>query len=181
MGNIPSSPNLKAENRLSKPKTNSNSPFSTPKFDLSSTASLSTARYGDLPSDSRDPVVLSPTGELRSSPNARQQLRIELCDSREEDETGDSSGEDSLGDLAVQVRDRLSSISRSTSIRSQAPGAPAASLLSPSHAGSKLSLLSDPGPVDLQTALSLLQELRKTATPDDISALRMLSRCKLWI
>lgn len=179
MGNTPSTPNLKAQNKLSKPKTYSNSTFNTPNT-LHESASIETLRYADLPPDSRDPVVLSPNGELRSSPNARQQLRLELCDSRSADERDTSSDEDGLGELAVQIRDRLSNLSRSNSVASQAmtsqpPGAwPAASLLSSSNAGSRTSLTPEPGPVDLQTAISLIRELRKTASPEDLDALRML-------
>jgi hypothetical protein len=40
---------------------------------------------------------------------------------------------------------------------------------------SKVSLVQSSQPVDLETAISILQEVQKTASPEDIAALRELT------
>jgi hypothetical protein len=141
-------------NKLSKPKTNTNSPVPA----QTSPASVS-SRYADL--SARD----------------RQLLKTHLTSPLETDfgSPRHSSDDDGIGDLASRVQVRLN-LSRSNSIASQqGSGRNSRSRLG-SLPGSKLSLASNrnstPQPVDIDTALKLIQEVRKTASPDDLAALR---------
>ncbi|KAF2810378.1 uncharacterized protein BDZ99DRAFT_570958 [Mytilinidion resinicola] len=163
MGNTQSAPQ---HNRLVKPKTNSNSPFSSPS--IPSPASVS-AKYSDLHLDT---VIRSPTGDFRSRNDTRQQLRAQLTSPMDGDCSQVSDEDDSLGELATHVRDRLQSLSRSNSVASQMPSSHASTTKLNSLPGSKLSLESETRPVDLEAAISILQELRKNASPEDLAALR---------
>ncbi|KAF2499426.1 hypothetical protein BU16DRAFT_578998 [Lophium mytilinum] len=163
MGNTQSAPQ---HNRLVKPKTNSNSPFSSPT--IPSPGSVPT-KYSDLHLDT---VIRSPTGDFRSRNDTRHQLRAQLTSPMDGDCSQESDEDDSLGELATHVRDRLQSLSRSNSVASQLPSSQASTTKLSSLSGSKLSLVSDTRPVDLEAAISILQELRKNASPDDLAALR---------
>jgi hypothetical protein len=83
-----------------------------------------------------------------------------------------------LGIMAATV---ARSLSRSDSRSAHGPNAKP-SLMGLQNASSQLSLGTDRS-VDLETAVALLHELRKTASPDDLVALRMytytrsLSQC----
>jgi hypothetical protein len=139
--------------RLSKPKTNTNSPFGTPKVD--SPVSV-TSRYADL------------------SIKDRQQLKAHLSSpvETEFDPAPYTYEDECMGELASQVQVRLSSLSRSNSVISQfATGRDTTGKLG-SLPGSKLSLVSDTERVDLDTAIKILHEVRKNASPDDLAALR---------
>ncbi|KAF2176706.1 hypothetical protein K469DRAFT_398977 [Zopfia rhizophila CBS 207.26] len=139
-------------NRLSKPKTNTNSPFTTPKIDSPSSV---TSRYADL------------------SIKDRLQLKEQLTSPIETDfGSGFSSDEDyAIGELATHVQVRLSNLSRSNSVASHIANAPTSSAKLASLPGSKLSLVSNAQHVDLDTAIKILQEVRKNATPEDLAAL----------
>jgi len=97
-----------------------------------------------------DPVVTSPTGDRRSRLEARQQLRDHLF----------GSGADELHSprkSQQQIRDK-----------------PAHAVIANSNP--ELHSLPSPNPkypsVDLETAIAILQELRKTATTEDLIALQ---------
>jgi hypothetical protein len=169
MGNSQSVPDFREQNRLSKPKTNTNgSPGSisnSSKKDLrlsNSKVTLGTVLDGET-------VTESPTGDRRSKHDSRQLLRSQLCSPDEEE---DEVNDDALGELAVNLKDRLS---RSASRATQFPSAKSSSTQLNS-ASSQLSLVVDnePRAVDLETAVTILQELRKTASPEDLVALRTL-------
>ncbi|OCK82464.1 hypothetical protein K432DRAFT_441575 [Lepidopterella palustris CBS 459.81] len=155
-------------NRLSKPMTNTNSPFSSPRVDNPS-PSLTPTKYSDL--NPSEIVVQSPTGGYRSWQDARQQLKAQLTSPLEAGFSLESSEDGDLGELATHVRDRLSSLSRSNSVPSQYPSAHSSTTKLSSLSGSKLSLVSETRPVDLEAAISILQELRKNASPEDLAAL----------
>lgn len=141
-------------NRLSKPKTNTNSPFGTPKADSSPVSIQS--RYADF--SARD----------------RQLLKEQLTSPVETDFDSrySSDGVDALGELASRVQVRLSNLSRSNSVASQVAGVRNSNTKLASLPGSKLSLVSQTQSVDLETAIKLLQEVRKNASPEDLAALR---------
>ncbi|KAF2474551.1 uncharacterized protein BDR25DRAFT_301255 [Lindgomyces ingoldianus] len=139
-------------NRLSKPKTNTNSPFGTPKID--SPVSVS-SKYADL------------------SARERQALKSQLC-SPIETEFSSSFASDAdvgIGELATRLQARLSNLSRSNSRASQIKSGRASDTKLGSLPDSMLSLVSNTQSVDLETAIKILQEVRKNATPDDLAAL----------
>ncbi|KAF2016024.1 hypothetical protein BU24DRAFT_450633 [Aaosphaeria arxii CBS 175.79] len=152
MGNASSSPTTGHHNRLSKPKTNTNSPHGTPKVNV--------------------PVSVY-SNSADSSVRDKQQFKTLLTSPVVTDFDSDASpdGDDTLGDLANHVQRRLSTLSGSNSITSHRGGGrnSLGRIISP-H-GSKLSLASNSQSVDLDTALKILQEVRKTASPEDLVAL----------
>ncbi|KAF2266297.1 hypothetical protein CC78DRAFT_153403 [Lojkania enalia] len=115
------------QHRLSKPKTNTNSPFSTP---VQNTPVSVHSKYADF------------------GVRERQQLKEQLTSPAEtEFGSGILNGEyEKMGELATHVQARLSNLSRSNSAASQRM-------------------------VDLDTAIKLIQEIRKTASPEDLAAL----------
>ncbi|KAJ4344740.1 uncharacterized protein N0V89_012484 [Didymosphaeria variabile] len=139
-------------NRLVKPKTNRNSPSIVPDNDLhvDSPVSLS-SRYANL------------------SAQDRQQIKSQLLSPVQTDFGYRNSfdGEDIWGDLDVQKR--LSSRSNSLSCFGGKAG-PTARLSS--LPASKVSLVQSSQAVDIETAISILQEVQKSATPEDIAALQ---------
>lgn len=141
-------------NRLSKPKTNTNSPFSTPK-QLDSP--------GPVPSKDAD----------LSSPDP-QQLKKQLTSPVESEFSSMlySDGDDGIGELATHVQLRLSNLPRSNSVASRRGSVPNSTARLSSLPGSKLSLASDTQTVDLDTAIKILEEVRKNASPEDLAALR---------
>ncbi|KAF2647787.1 hypothetical protein K491DRAFT_278993 [Lophiostoma macrostomum CBS 122681] len=139
--------------RLSKPKTNTNSPFGTPKAD-SSPASVS-LKYADL------------------SIEGRQQLKAHLTSpvETEFDPNAYTYENDGIGELASHVQVRLSGLSRSNSVMSQFGSGRDTSARLASLPGSKLSLVSNTERVDLDTAIKILHEVRRNASPEDLAAL----------
>lgn len=117
-----------------------------------------------------DPIVRSPTGDYRTGRDARQQLRAQLTSPIDGDVSQESNEDDSLGELATQVRNRLS-LSRSNSLVSQIPSGRTSTSRPTSLPGSKVPLVSDTRTIDLEAAISILQELRKNASPEDLAAL----------
>ena len=168
MGNTPSAPSSKEHNRLSKPRTNTNSPFTSPKVDIPSPSSANT-KYADV--NISDAVVRFPTEDCGTRQDARQQVRAQLASPIDGDVSQESDEDDSLGELATQVRNRLS-LSRSNSLALQIPSGPTSTSRPASLPGSKASLVSDTRTIDLEAAISILQELRKNASPEDLAALR---------
>jgi hypothetical protein len=153
MGNAQSSGGN--HNRLAKPKTITNSPHSTPK--TGSPISVF-SKYADFSVAAQKRPVKSQV----SSP-----LRADFgC--------GFSSKDDEdLEELATQVQARLSSLSRSNSVASQ-DGRNGTMRLSTMRS-SDASLLAENHGVDMNTALKILQEVRKSTSPEDLAALRKLS------
>ena len=142
-------------NRLVKPKTNTNSPSLAPDVgpNVDSPASLSTTRYASL------------------STHDRQQIKSQLLSPIQTDfgyrESSDE--EENLRDFGANVNRRLSS--RSNSLSCFGSRASSATRLS-SLPASKVSLVQSSQPVDLETAISILQEIQRNASPEDIAALR---------
>lgn len=156
MGNHQSKPN---QNRLSKPKTNTNSP--SPVQTIDSPASV-TSRYADLSASGRQHIketLLSPV-DTETGTDAR------------------TNTDDGAEDLMTRLRGRSASlVSRSnsrTNSRSNSIscfGSKQGSLTKlAGFADSKLSPTSN-NPGDLEAAIKLLQEMRKTASPEDLAAL----------
>ena len=164
---MPSAPSSKEHNRLSKPRTNTNSPFASPKVDIPSPSA--NTKYADV--NINDGVARSPTEDYRTRQDARQQLRAQLASPIDGDFSQESDGDDSLGGLATQVRNRLS-LSRSNSLVLEIPSDRTSTSRPASLPSSKVSLVSDTRTIDLEAAISILQELRKNASPEDLAALR---------
>lgn len=173
MGNAPSSepPAQREAHRLTKPRTYNHTP--SPK--LGSPASSSKLSNLDT-----NEVMWTSGGSFRSKQEARQQIRMRLFGPQEEEalfqrETTPQSddGEVSLGDLAQNLNEQLNSISRSGSLVSE-PGPQRTSTMKSSSqfGGSKVSLVPEKRAIDIDAAISILQELKKTATTDQLVALR---------
>lgn len=142
-------------NRLSKPKTNTNSPSLAPKAD--SPISVS-SRYANL------------------SARERHQIKTQLLSPVETEfrQTEAWDGDDELGELASNVQRRLSLLSRSNSLSCFGSGRSSATKLA-SLPGSKVSIVSNSQAVDLETAIKILQEVKRNASPEDLVALRKRS------
>jgi hypothetical protein len=140
MGNAQSSPLSKEQRRLSKPKTNTNSPHSTPKPDSTVTANVHPQHHNTIEKNSHLDGLL----------------------------------DDGLGDLANNVRDRLTSLSRANSlIRRNVSTDSQLSNLAQSHNDHQSPLaLESSQPIDVNGAIRLIQELQKNASPEDLRALR---------
>lgn len=159
MGNSQSSSDR--PNRLSKPKTNTNSPG--PALVVDSPVSVS-SRYADFSTKGRQPVretLLSPTGTDFGS------------------RAWTNKDDDVMGDLAPQTRGRPLSVisrtnsrvnSRSNSMSCFGSKHGSTTKLNELH-GSKISLVSNTQ-ADLDSAIRLLQEVKKNASPEDLAALR---------
>lgn len=174
MGNSASAPAPREQHRLSKPKTNTNGAFP-PKLDAYDSPTSPTK---DLFVTEEEVVIRTSSGEYRSRQDARQQIRDKLFGSNSSRPTVNSyESTDTLHDLGAQVKDRLGGLSRSGSVVSQLPSAQSSSTkLNSSQGGSKLSLVPEGQPtIDIETAITILQELRKTASPEDLIALRRSS------
>jgi len=156
MGNSQSHPN-----KLSKPKTNTNSPFVSPKVGkIDSPASLS-SKYTEL--------VVEKSGQ---GADGYQNPNIILTSPVDTAFTFNSDEDDQIGELAGHLQRRLSTVSRSNSLRSPTSSTHPSTARLASLPGSKTSLVSDTLTVDLETAIKILQEVRKTASPEDLAALR---------
>ena len=144
-------------NRLSKPKTNTNSPSLAPKV-VHSPSSVS-SRYAHLTS------------------RERQQIKTQLLSPVEKDfgHTGSPDGDVDVSELATHLQRRLSSDSGTNSLScfGNVRGPSATKLTS--LPGSKVSLVSNSQAVDLETAIKIVQEVKKTASPEDLAALRRLT------
>lgn len=161
MGNNQSSPNH--QNRLSKPKTNTNSPGPALVADSSIPEP---PRYADLSAKGRQQIkdaLLSPVGAEHGSA------------------LGTNKDDDAVGELAPRMRVRSGSVvSRSNSRTNSRSNS--LSCFSGSRQGSttkladlqhdsKISLVPNTQ-MDLESAIRLLQEMKKNASPEDLAALR---------
>ncbi|KAF2684955.1 hypothetical protein K458DRAFT_29004 [Lentithecium fluviatile CBS 122367] len=140
-------------NRLVKPKTNTNSPSLTPKI-LESPTSVS-SRYASL------------------NTRERQQIRTQLL-SPLETEFGQSRlshGDDDVAELATDLQRRLSGVSRTNSPTCFGNTRNSTTKLI-SLPSSKVSLVSNSQTVDLETAIKIVQEVKRNASPEDLAALQ---------
>jgi hypothetical protein len=141
-------------NRLAKPKTNRNSPavFTEDDRNVDAPASLS-SRYANL--SARD----------------RQQIRSQLLSPVQTDFEHRASLDEEKSLEELDVQRRLSSRTNSASGFRHKAGSTARLSSLPT---SKVSLVQSSQTVDIETAISILQEVQKNATPEDIAALREL-------
>jgi hypothetical protein len=166
MGNSQSHANLKElkeQQRLSKPKTIPNAATSTTRSpSFKAEARMSTSALGG--SMLTETLTESPPSSDRKLMDLRQQKsrsQLHLPGGDPSEGGYHCEQDDELGDLpSPSARDRMS-----TSVSPQ----PSSSRL---PTGSQTSLVLDPRTIDLQTAVVILEELRKTASPDDLVALR---------
>lgn len=140
--------------RLVKPKTNTNSPSIISENDryMDSPASLS-SRYASL--STRD----------------RQQIKSQLLSPVRTDFEHRGSFEEEKRPEEVDVQRRFSFRTNSLSRFRKKAGSTARLSSLPT---SKVSLVQGSQAVDLETAISILQEVQKNATPEDLAALRKL-------
>ena len=164
MGNTPSSPLGKDGQRLSKQKSNYSLSSGVDSPTLQPHLLRSSSTIKALPSES-DAVIEYESGHRRSRPDLRQQIRAQLQSDDHSPPHSNSYGRysDRSSDLRKSAsRDRLSkSLSPDPSSNKSGYGY-----------SSQSSLAVDPRTVDLQTAVGILEELRKTASPEDLVALR---------
>jgi hypothetical protein len=156
MGNAQSASGIHhpPHNRLSKPKTNTNSPPLAPRV-VDSPSSLS-SRYAHL------------------SAKDRQQVRSQLLSpvANEFRHASTPNGDEDVPELAVSLQRPMSGDSRTNSLSCFGSTRGSATKLN-SLAGSKVSLVSLGQAVDLETAIKIVQEVKKNASPEDLAALRM--------
>ena len=163
MGNAQSSPE---DRKIAKPKTNVNarsskslSPASLPDDPNTGSTTLDQSSQGS-PS-----FIASPTGDAFVDDHAfrHQPSSNTLTTTDESSQVHRQPTMDSLAASVVRTFSRRNSKSTNTiSARSSAGQL---------QNGSQLSMASD-RPIDLHSAIAILQELRKTASPEDMAALR---------
>jgi hypothetical protein len=167
MGNVPSGESHGGPRRLSKPKTLVHAPS------LQSRGS---------PAISRSNLDLVNLGSL-SRQHAREELRARIFGAPESDSPGEES-EDGLGELADAVRDRLS-LSRSCSMLStrRASIQGSSARLNGSTTASKSSSASsaERESVDLETTKTILRQVSKSATREDLFALCKSPSRSSWV
>ncbi|KAK7734558.1 hypothetical protein SLS57_000255 [Botryosphaeria dothidea] len=159
--------------RLTKPRTYNHS--SSPKLG----AHAGSPQSSKSSNFDADDVVWTSAGSLRSKQEARQQIRMQLFGPHEEEAlfhreaTAPSDHVDAtLEDLAANINDRLTLLSRSGSIPSDAGRQRTSTMQSTSAFGaSKASLEPEKRTIDIEAAIDILQELKKTATPEQLVAL----------
>jgi len=152
-----SSPSSTSQRRLSKPKVNA---FANP-------AATSSKYTVDTVLDGYDGVNESPTADIRTRQATRQALRSQLCGLEDPESPRDVHKSESLVDLAGGATNKLSrSASQNTNYLS------AKGSVTQLKDSSQTSLIPETKPIDLEAAVAILQELRKTASPDDLIALR---------
>lgn len=144
-------------NRLVKPRTNRNSPSLAPDHGINEESPISqSSRYARL--SARD----------------RQQIKTQLLSPVQTDFDSQDlplGEEETTEDHGMKVQKRLSSRSNSMScFKNKAdPTARLSSL-----PASKVSLVQSSQAVDIETAIAILQEVQRNASPEDIAALREL-------
>jgi len=150
------SPNSGPTNRLSKPKVN---------VFANSAATPSKHTLNTLPDES---VVESSTGDTRSKQAVRQSIRSQLCGPEDREVENELYDEEPLGGFVTNVKDKLSrSCSPATTHYLSAKGS-----VSQLTNTSQISLVPESRTIDLEATVAILQELRKTASPEDLVALR---------
>lgn len=171
MGSTSSKESAKDSHKLSKPKTKSitapsNLPPATSKTDISASA---IATF--LETEADDMVITAPDGHSISRQDTRRYLRSRIFGTKPDGSELDSYDDQHLGALPADVKDPYASLPRSR--RGNVQQSPATR---DSPVGdSQLSLVTDGRAIDLEAAIAIIQELKKTASPEDLIALRMLS------
>ncbi|KAL2685856.1 hypothetical protein IWX47DRAFT_81295 [Phyllosticta citricarpa] len=132
--------------------------------------SHNTIPHAALASTGTDVVWTSSGGAYRDRQGAQEHLRMHLRNSRDDVRYRESAPEeDGFGELS-QMRNRLSGVSRHPSVYSDMQSNRSTSVRT-RGTGSRMSMPPQNSPVDLEATISILQELRKTATPDQLVAL----------
>ena len=151
------SPAAGTKNRLSKPKVNgfANAAATPSKHTLNTLA------------DGYDSAVESSTGDGRSKQPARQTLRSQSCGLEDREAENDLHDDEPLGGSATNVKGKLSRSCSQTTHYLSAKGS-----VSELTNSSQISLVPESHAIDLGAAVAILQELRKTASPEDLVALR---------
>jgi hypothetical protein len=165
MGNTPSTPEGKDSHRLSKQKSSYSlsSGLESPQPLRGNGPRPSSAIRG-LPTDA-EAVVESQSGDRRSRPDLRQRIRSQL-----QADDYSSSYPAEHGEYFNRNSDLRPSPSRERLSQSLTPQSSFSNL--PYAYTSQSPPAVDPRSVDLQTAVGILEELRKTASPEDLVALR---------
>ncbi|KAK7521926.1 hypothetical protein IWZ03DRAFT_421134, partial [Phyllosticta citriasiana] len=133
--------------------------------------SHNTIPHAALASTGTDVVWTSSGGAYRDRQGAQEHLRMHLRNSRDDVRYRESAPEeDGFGELS-QMRNRLSGVSRHPSVYSDMQSNRSTSVRT-RGTGSRMSMPPQNSPVvDLEATISILQELRKTATPEQLVAL----------
>jgi hypothetical protein len=153
------SPTSATKNRLSKPKVNV----------FSNSAATSSRHTLNTFPDGYESVDSS-TGDCRSKQAARQTLRSQLCGPEDREAENELHDDEQVGGFATNVKGKLSRSCSPATHHLSAKGS-VSQLTSPSQT----SLVPESRTIDLETAVTILQELRKKATPEDLVALRAYS------
>src|SRR5262245_44569185 len=124
-------------NKLSKPKTNTNSPSPVAHSPISVSS-----KYVDLSTKDRHLLKTQLTSPIDAEFGSRQSYE---------------GHDDRIGDLASHIQVPLSNLSRSNSVASHKASNQGSTTKLDKLPGSKISLVSNPQPVDLATAIKLLQ------------------------
>ncbi|KAF2198147.1 hypothetical protein GQ43DRAFT_174459 [Delitschia confertaspora ATCC 74209] len=154
--------NSQSHHKLSKPKTNTNSPFASPKVDKAAKVEpLSvSSRYSDFRAT-----------ETPSRPNGKRDFRTLLSSPVETDFSFPPDENDDIGELASHVQRRLSTLSTSASPRSPIASAQTSTTKLASLPSSKLSVTRNSLEVEYDTAVKILQEVRKNSSREDLASL----------
>lgn len=168
MGNSQSSAEDRKQTRVSKPKTHPSGRSSVipspAKSEFSETGTV-TATVPYSPSKDYESAPSPSRKDRRSQQDLRHAIRSQLL-SPGGTEIAEESERDQLGLMAATVARSLS--------RTGNHGPSAKPSLARLQGGSSQVSLATERSVDLETAVALLHELRKTASPDDLVALRKL-------
>jgi hypothetical protein len=143
-----------SHNKLSKPKTNTNSPPVAPTKLVDSPVSVS-SKYANI------------------SVQDRQMLKATLTSPfQHETDSGTSyDARDGLGELATRMQSRLSSITRSEPSTSIHKSGRTSTLKLASLPGSNISHIPAPQHVDMHTTIQILQGVKKSSSREDLKAL----------
>ncbi|KAK4997037.1 hypothetical protein LTR66_003494, partial [Elasticomyces elasticus] len=171
MGNTPSSTTIPREqNRLTKPRTNTNTTSSPFKPERSSSTTSPVKYSSDL--SACDATSRSSPSDSRSRFDVRQLLRAQLLEPSNEAirraSLESSTGNEEFDDLATNMTRKLSKIEL---LGAHNASARTASTVVNNMGNSKPSLMPDSGAIDVEAAIALLQELKKSASPEDLVAL----------
>ncbi|KAF2842983.1 hypothetical protein M501DRAFT_48252 [Patellaria atrata CBS 101060] len=166
MGNTGSVPSERHPHRLSKPRTNTNAKFSASRSDLQVYVNNDESEI--IPEHGLQVVDREYTEIRYGVPQPRSRMRMSLDNLVREERDGDG-----LNRPAKRSEQRMSLPVSTHSMFSQSPSVRGStSKISTSHCGSKLSLVPEDSPVDVATALSVIDRLRRTASPEDLDTIR---------
>ncbi|KAL1393388.1 hypothetical protein HDK64DRAFT_249274 [Phyllosticta capitalensis] len=167
MGNAPSKESGR-ENARTKDRVNELNQAPAPKVDRQPSHNSNPPSAPEA--SGTDVAWTSSGGAHRERLGAQEHLRMHLRNSRDDVRYRDSvPGEDGFGELS-QMRNRLSGVSRHPSVYSDMQSHRSPSVRT-RGTGSRMSMPPQNSPVDLEATISILQELRKTASPEQLVAL----------